>query len=333
MVTRGNVLVVDDEVNLCRILGAKLAKSGYSVVAVHDGLQAVEKVRESDFDIVLLDLILPKMDGLTALAEIRNLRNTLPVIVMTACENADAYEQARHYGVSAYVNKPFDLDNLVSLVTDTSLSTASVRSKNLPKSTVLFVKNQPITIEYQNGHGPKTFGSCIYDKDDRTLSVLAPVMGDKVVDIAPRTSVKVGLASRDAFYSFNTQVLKANRVPERVIVLDKPGVIYRIQRREYTRVLTRVPVHYSCDSQSSSELKLAQTRDISLGGASIVVHDDVHPGDVLRVELHPKTDSAVIGAVAHVLRSHPNDDFREGGTVLGCRFTSIDDSLRKLFKD
>ena len=83
MVTKGNVLVVDDEVNLCRILGAKLAKSGYSVVAVHDGQQAVDKVRESDFDVVLLDLILPKMDGLTALAEIRGMRSTLPVIVMT----------------------------------------------------------------------------------------------------------------------------------------------------------------------------------------------------------------------------------------------------------
>jgi CheY-like chemotaxis protein len=94
MVTKGNVLVVDDEVNLCRILGAKLAKSGYSVVAMHDGLQAVEKVRETDFDVVLLDLILPKMDGLTALAEIRGMRSSLPVIVMTACENAEALAQA-----------------------------------------------------------------------------------------------------------------------------------------------------------------------------------------------------------------------------------------------
>jgi len=60
VVTKGNVLVVDDEVNLCRIIGAKLARSGYDVVTVHDGQQAVEKVRDSDFDVVLLDLILPR---------------------------------------------------------------------------------------------------------------------------------------------------------------------------------------------------------------------------------------------------------------------------------
>ncbi len=93
MVTKGRVLVVDNEINLCRIIGAKLVRSGYNVVAVHDGLQAVEKVRESDFDVVLLDLILPKMDGLSAFAKIRDMRNALPVIVMTACENAEAVER------------------------------------------------------------------------------------------------------------------------------------------------------------------------------------------------------------------------------------------------
>lgn len=331
MVTKGNVLVVDDEVNLCRILGAKLAKSGYSVIAVHDGLQAVEKVRESDFDVVLLDLILPKMDGLTALAEIRNLRNALPVIVMTACENADALEQARNYGVSAYLNKPFDLDNLVSLVSDTSLSSMTVRSRNMPENTVLFVKNQPINVEYQNGHGPKTFGSFIYDKDDRTLTIVAPATGDRVFDIAPRTSVKIGLAARDAFYSFSTQVVKSKSLPERVIVLDKPGVIYRVQRREFPRSSVRIPVHYSCDS--SNEMRQGQTRDLSLGGASIVVSDNILPGEVLNIEMHPKTESEVISAMAHVLRSYPNEDVREGGTVLGCRFTTVNDSLHKLFKE
>lgn len=139
MATKGNVLVVDDEINLCRIVGAKLAKSGYNVTTVHDGLQAVEKVRESRFDIVLLDLILPKMDGLTALAEIRKLYAKLPVIVMTACEDAESLEQAKSHGVSAYVNKPFDLDSLVSLISDTSGRGDSAGGKDMPNSTVLFL--------------------------------------------------------------------------------------------------------------------------------------------------------------------------------------------------
>ena len=174
MVTKGSVLVVDDEINLCRIIGAKLAKSGYDVVAVHDGRQAVEKVRDSEFDVVLLDLILPKMDGLSALAEIRKLKSALPVIVMTACENAEVLEEARSQGVSAYVNKPFDLDTLVSLVANTSRPGDSGYGRNLANSTILFIKHQAVSLEIQNGVSGKVYWTEVFDKDDHTLSVTCP---------------------------------------------------------------------------------------------------------------------------------------------------------------
>lgn len=334
MVTKGNVLVVDDEVNLCRILGAKLSRNGYSVVAVHDGQQAIDKVRESDFDIILLDLNLPKVDGLTALSEIRNMRSTLPVIIMTACESAEMLEQAKNYGVSAYLNKPFDLDNLVSIVSNTSLSSLSNDNKNAHESSVLFVKNKPITIEYQNGHGPKSLSTLIYDKDDRTLSIVAPKAGGNSVDIAPRSTVKVGIASDDAYYSFNTQVIKSVKSFERIIILDKPGVIYRIQRREHKRTPLVLPVHYAVKSENEDDvLKIGQTRNLSVGGASILVKDNILPGDVLEIDLHNKVENKSISAVSQVLRSRPNNDEKEGGNIIGCKFTKIDDALQKLLQE
>ncbi len=335
MVTKGSVLVVDDEVNLCRILGAKLAKSGYSVVAVHDGLQAVEKVRQSDFDVVLLDLILPKMDGLTALAQIRSMRTALPVIVMTACENAEALEQAKSHGVSAYVNKPFDLDSLVELVQHTSRANARPSNSKLPESTVLFVKDQPVTLEIQNGAAVKVYPSRIYDKDDRTLSVIAPRAKGAVIEVAPRTTVRVGLAADDAYYSFASQVVKCNNTPEHVLVLDKPGVIYRAQRREHTRIPLRVPVEYAPyadDPDRTPDSKTGETRDLSLGGAAIVVPDQVLPGEMLSLRIRPKSDDDVISLVAQVLRSRPDED-TEKGYVLGCRFTEVDEALRNLLDD
>lgn len=335
MVAKGNVLVVDDEINLCRILGAKLAKSGYSVVAVHDGVQAVEKVRESDFDVVLLDLILPKKDGLTALAEIRMLRSALPVIVMTACENAEALEQAKIFGVSAYVNKPFDLDNLVALVGDTSLGHAAGRAKRLPDSTVLFGKDQPITIEVQNGSRWRVYCSRILDKDDRTLSVLSPLVEDEELSIPPRTSVKVGLAAKDAYYSFTTHVLKTNGAHEQTLVLDKPSVIYRAQRREHPRQALRIPLGYasfSDEEKDAVDLKPGETRDLSLGGACILIPEEVLPGEMIKVELRPKTEKDKISAIAHVLRSKPSDDPGDPGYILGCRFTQADEALRRLLE-
>ena len=332
MVTKGSVLVVDDEINLCRILGAKLAKSGYSVTSVHDGQQAVDRVRESDYDLVLLDLILPKLDGLSVLAEIRRMRSRLPVIVMTACESAEALAQAKGHGVSAYVNKPFDLDNLVGLVRDTTQLNAPARDRRLPDTTVLFIKDQPITLEVVNGSRGKAYCSFIQAKDDQTLSVLAPSHEDRVVEIPPRTCVKVGLAAKDAYYSFTSHVLRLHHGPEHTLVLDKPGVIYRVQRREQNRIMVRVPLGYNTfvEEAEEVELKPGETRDISIGGACIVVPEDVLPGEMLRIELRPKTGKDKISAIAQVMRSKPDS---QDGHVLGCRFTKVDDTVRKLLGD
>lgn len=335
MVTKGSVLVVDDEINLCRIIGAKLTRNGYTVVAVHDGLQAVQKVRESDFDVVLLDLILPKMDGLAALAEIRSVRDALPVIVMTACENAETLEQARSYGVSAYVNKPFDLDNLVSLVTNTSQSGVPTRKQKLPDSTVLFAAHQPVTLEIQNGSCPKVCCTSIAGKDERTLSLYAPRLEGAVLQVSPRTSVKVGLAARDAFYSFTTQVLRSNGNAEPVLVLEKPNVIYRVQRREHPRFALRVPVEYTLfrdDPSEETEFLPGETRDLSMGGACIVTSQEVLPGEMLRVELRPKNGKDKISTVARVMRSRTSTEPDEPGYVLGCRFILAEGPLGKLLK-
>jgi len=334
MVTKGSVLVVDDEINLCRILGAKLAKSGYDVVAVHDGLQAVEKVRESDFDVVLLDLILPKMDGLTALAEIRSMRHALPVIVMTACENAEALEQAKNHGVSAYVNKPFDLDNLVSLVQCTSHTKPAGINKKMPESTVLFTKGQPVVLEVQNGYGTRVYPTNIYDKDDHTLSVLAPRTEDGVIHVAPRATVRVGLAARDAYYSFTTHILKFIATPDDLFVLDKPCVIYRAQRRQHTRAQVTIPIRYAhlADDGGETEAKSGRTRDISMGGACIVAPEEIIPGEMIKVELRPKSAADAASVIAQVLRSKSAVDEGESGYILGCRFTTADEKLKKLLE-
>lgn len=333
MVTKGSILVVDDEVNLCRILGAKLTKSGYDVTAVHDGLQAVEKVRESDFDVVLLDLILPKMDGLTALAKIRSMRNALPVIVMTACENAEALEQARTHGVFAYVNKPFDLDSLVNLVQCTSQERVGNPNRRLPETTVLFATGQRVTVEIQNGHGAKAYPSCICSKNDLTLSVEAPRDGGGALSVPPRTSVRVGLAASDAYYSFTTNVLSSSGEVEPVLVLDKPTVIYRAQRRLVPRIPLEIPVNYArlTDDEIELEFESGCTRDLSLGGACIVVPQEVLPGEMLQVEIRPKSAKDSVSLVAQVMRS--KRDVKSGSDhIIGCRFTTVEDKLRSLLE-
>ncbi|MDO8587815.1 MAG: response regulator [Armatimonadota bacterium] len=340
MLSKGNVLVVDDEINLCRILSAKLAKDGYEVVTVHDGEQAVEKVRQSHFDVVLLDLILPKMDGLSALASIRSMDKEIPVIIMTACENSEAIEQAMSQGVSAYVNKPFDLDNVVALVRNTSKSDGRSRQQPRPSpdATALFVKRQPITLEIFNGSTSGHYSSRIEDKDEHTITVMTPTKNGEDLAVPPRTLVRVGLPAKDAFYSFSSSALSQRKDPS-VTVLDKPVVIYRTQRRQFARILANVPIRYCTVSDqsglgnipsTSSGWRTGISRDFSAGGARISVAEDLPPGTLVYIETDPIGNVGAVNMVARVIRCSAEDTDSGSAYSLGLQFSRINSNLRTL---
>ncbi|MEN6519782.1 MAG: response regulator [Armatimonadota bacterium] len=328
MLNKGSILVVDDEINLCRIIGAKLARNGYSVVAVHDGQQAIDKVRESSFDVVLLDLILPKVDGLSALAEIRNLDRDLPVIVMTACESSESLDKARSHGVSAYVNKPFDLDNLIDLVRTTSAGSAKREEKQSQNNSILFGKSQPISLEILNGSTSGVFPTMIESRDDRTLSVLAPVSGGRIIEVAPRTPVRVGLSANDAYYSFNSYVLAFKPADVPVLLLDKPGVIYRTQRRQSARVPVSMDLRYGkIDSEDARPQAFAEGKscDLSSGGIKIIATTRLEPCDLVYIEADRFGSFGPITAVAEVLRSASGKSDSE--YEVSMRFRKLDGNL------
>jgi c-di-GMP-binding flagellar brake protein YcgR len=163
-------------------------------------------------------------------------------------------------------------------------------------------------------------------KDDRTLSVL---LRHDIAEIPPHSAVKCSLSAVDAHYSFTSHVLKALHEPKPIVVMDKPGVIYRIQRRAQNRNLTRVPAVVSSPDDLSKSI-LGETRDLSIGGMSLIVPEEILPGDMLSVELRPKTAGDKVKATAQVLRSKPSDEGK--GYLLGCRFTRADETLRKLLE-
>jgi CheY-like chemotaxis protein len=339
MLSNGNILVVDDEINLCRILSAKLMKDGYDVVAVHDGEQAVEKVKESHFDVVLLDLILPKLDGLSALARIRAMNCNVPVIIMSACENSDAIEQAMTQGVSAYLNKPFDLDNLVALVRSTSKLQDHPHSeqKRTGDATALFVKSQPITLEVCNGCTSGQYLSRIEDKDDRTITVRTPIRNGEELNVRPRTQIRVGLSAKDAFYSFSSSALSQRTGNPPVTVLDKPTVIYRIQRRQSARILARVPVRYCPASDQAGLGNMPTTEsgwrtgislDFSSGGAQISVAEDMAPGTLVYLETDPIGDIGSVNVIGRITRCCKEDATDGFPYALGVQFSSVNEKLQ-----
>ena len=84
-------------------------------VAVN-GQIAVDKVRENKYDLVLMDLQMPVMDGYSASAEIRKFNNTIPIVALTASASNDVKEKVLHVGMQDYVTKPFNPNELFSRI-------------------------------------------------------------------------------------------------------------------------------------------------------------------------------------------------------------------------
>jgi CheY-like chemotaxis protein len=116
MTSPASVLVVDDEVDTCRNLSDILTDLGYHVDTAYDGPSALEKVRQHPYDVALLDLKMPGMDGLTLYREMRKIRASTVAIVVTAYASKAVAEEALAAGAWQMLSKPVDLARLLTLV-------------------------------------------------------------------------------------------------------------------------------------------------------------------------------------------------------------------------
>ena len=111
-----SVLVVDDEEDTCRNLSDILTDLGYHVDVAHDGLSALDLVRRHNYDVALLDLRMPGMDGLTLYREIKKLRGGTVTLIVSAYAGSEASEQALAAGAWRVLPKPIDFPRLLKLV-------------------------------------------------------------------------------------------------------------------------------------------------------------------------------------------------------------------------
>lgn len=111
----GKVLIVDDDVNICEVINMYLQSSGYETQIVHDGKEAEEKFESYKPDLVLLDIMIPSVDGIDVLKWIRKDNNT-PIIMLTA--KGDTFDKviALELGADDYVVKPFEPKELLARV-------------------------------------------------------------------------------------------------------------------------------------------------------------------------------------------------------------------------
>ncbi len=118
------ILVIDDEAMITLSLRKLLKKEGYVATIVSSGVEALEKIKAEDFDLLILDIRMPQIDGIETIKNAREIRgqqgrSLIPEILITGYADEDKYKNAVDLKVSAFLYKPFDTKELLAIIKNT----------------------------------------------------------------------------------------------------------------------------------------------------------------------------------------------------------------------
>ena len=128
-----SILLVEDEENLQDVLKLNLEMEGYDVTSAYDGAEALKAVHNEYFDLTILDVMLPEIDGITVCENIRLFNNEMPILILSAKNNSSDRVIGLQKGADDYLTKPFDLTELL------------LRVKKLINKSKLISSKHPIT--------------------------------------------------------------------------------------------------------------------------------------------------------------------------------------------
>jgi two-component system NtrC family response regulator len=111
-----HVLLIDDDINLCKVIGYQLEKYGFRVTTVHRGKEGLELFKKHDIDIVLTDIQMPDITGIEVLQKIRQTNKQVVIILITAFGSVDQALEACKMGADDYITKPFGQEQLLFII-------------------------------------------------------------------------------------------------------------------------------------------------------------------------------------------------------------------------
>lgn len=129
------ILVAEDDKSLNSLVRSYLVNSGYEAVSCYDGEEALSLLREQEFDMVISDIMMPKLDGFALAKEIRAADKQIPILFMTALDDIPSQQRGYKLGIDDYVVKPFDAELLMLRVG------ALLRRANIERSKELVAGN------------------------------------------------------------------------------------------------------------------------------------------------------------------------------------------------
>ena len=183
-----NILIIDDDNDLCRLLARYLEKNSHKTRTAHSGRQAIEELRKSKFDLALVDFKLPDTNGLELLEGIKKIEPAIQVIIITGYSDVKVAVNAIKKGAFDYVTKPIQHEEILSAVNkalsnetvrdqqkskiskkSTFISGQSIASKKIDEMINLVAPtNMAVVIEGETGSGKEYVARAIHDKSKRS---------------------------------------------------------------------------------------------------------------------------------------------------------------------
>src|ERR1700759_3685538 len=108
------ILLIEDELKLAGFISAALTQAGHSCESFQNGSKGLEAAIMNEFDLIILDLMLPAMNGFEILKNLRQFKNFTPVLILSALSDSENVIKGLDLGAIDYVKKPFDLDELLA---------------------------------------------------------------------------------------------------------------------------------------------------------------------------------------------------------------------------
>lgn len=110
-----NILIIDDDVELCKLLKRCMENEGYEVKVAHNGIEGLECLDHNEYHLVILDIMMPEMDGISVLTHIRKTKN-MPILMLSAKGDEMDKVVGLRLGADDYITKPFSLSELIARV-------------------------------------------------------------------------------------------------------------------------------------------------------------------------------------------------------------------------
>lgn len=328
--SRPKVLVADNEANLCKVLAARLERSNLECIIAHDGLQALEVIRSQPVDVAVLDVRLPRKNGVEVLREIRRDCPLLPCVLITAFDDAALHAEAVRLGANAVLQKPFDLDAFIDLIWREISTTPATGAQ------MLLQNGEKVLVDIRGPEVSYSYTPRVISQDDRILEIESPM---SVVDLEALTQgvAIVQFARGDGVYQFRSRVERAPALRQS-LYLRKPVSIRRLQRRKHQRVIEQgqVTLAFSLwrEREVTPQTLNGDLYDLSSGGFSVLLPHAPPIGEEASFQITlPEANLTIVGQ-ARVVRA--------GGVIadripavyrVGLQFTKLAPVMRRALEE